>query len=245
MRLHSLSALLGMATVTIVATAPVQAAPSLYQVGSGVTSIQLDKTSLDALTSLGLKFDSAFGTVPPATGFGTGFAINPTSTDFIFSYDSTTQAFASVSGTIEHSGGIKFIVDQDKLTYPSPLEVGDFSVGFDNQGLFLRDTLTTGLRLFDLVPTSTPTFTDGMLNIPAFDVKVAQQFNDSLSAATLAGTDLGLTGSKLGTGKLVAKKVPEPSALLGLLAVTGTALAANRRRLSRKNIKLAVPPNSL
>ena len=238
MRLQSLSALLGMATVTIVATAPVQAAPSLYQVGSGVTSLQFNQSSLDALASLGLKFDSAFDTVSPATGFGLGFAINPNRTDFIFSYDSTTQAFAPVSGTTEHLGGIKFTVDQEKLTYPSPLEVGDFSVGFDDQGFFLRDTLTTGLRLFDLVPTSSLTFTDGTLTIPAFDVKVAKQFNDSLSAATLAGTDLGLTGSKLGTGKLVAKKVSEPSALLGLLAVTGTALVASRR-LGRKNSKLS------
>ncbi len=231
MRLHSLSALLGIATVAIVAAAPVQAAPSTYQVGSGTTSLQLDKAALDALTSLGLKFDSSFGTVPAATGFGLGFAINP-STDFRFSYDATTQAFAPVSGTIEHSGGIKFAVDEAKLSYPSSLEVGDFSIGFD-QGFFLRDTLTTGLRLFDLTPTGAPTLAEGILTVPGFDVKVAQQFNDSLSAATIAGTDLGLTGAKLGTAKLVAKKVPEPGVVLGLLAVTGTLLAAKGRRLNK------------
>ncbi|MCY7323806.1 MAG: hypothetical protein LH660_18890, partial [Phormidesmis sp. CAN_BIN36] len=89
MRLQSLSALLGMATITIVAVTPVQAAPSIYQVGSGTTSLQLDKAALDALASLGLTFDSSFGTVPAATGFGLGFAITP-STDFRFSYDATT-----------------------------------------------------------------------------------------------------------------------------------------------------------
>ena len=245
MRLNSLSALLGIAAVTIVGTSPVQAAPSLYKVNSGVTSLQLPQASLDALASLGLKFDSDLDTVSPAPGFGVGFAVN-SSTDFTFSYDSATQAFAPISGTIEHSGGIRFTVDQDKLNYPSPLEVGDFSVGFDDQGFFLRDTLTTGLRLFDIVPTGSLTLTDDTLTISEFDVKVAKQFNDSLSAATLAGTDLGLTGSKLGTAttKLVSKKVSEPGVVLGLLAVTATALAANRRRLSNKNFKLAAQPSS-
>ncbi len=231
MRLNSLSALLGLATVAIVAVAPAQAAPSTYQVGSGTTSLQLDKAALDALASLGLKFDSAFGSVPPATGFGLGFAINP-DTDFTFSYDATTQAFVPLGGTIEHSGGIKFAVDEAKLSYPSSLEVGDFSIGFD-KGFFLRDTLTTGLRLFDLVPTGNPTLSEGVLTVPGFDVKVAQQFNDSLSAATTAGTDLSLTGAKLGTAKLVAKKVPEPGVVFGLLAVTGTLLAAKGRRLNK------------
>lgn len=231
MRLHSLSALLGIATVAIVAVTPVQAAPSTYQIGSGTTSLQLDRATLDTLASLGLKFDSTFDTVPAATGFGLGFAIKP-NTDFTFSYDATTQGFAPISGTIEHSGGIKFAVDEAKLSYPSSLEIGDFSIGFD-QGFFLRDTLTTGLRLFDLISTGNPTLAEGVLTVPGFDVKVAQQFNDSLSAATIAGTDLGLTGVKVGTAKLVAKKVPEPGVMFGLLAVTGTLLAARGRRLNK------------
>lgn len=233
MRLNPFTALFGLATATVVAASPVQAAPVTYQIGSGTTSLRLDSTALSSLESLGLKFRNAFETTQAATGFDLGFGIKP-ETDFSFSFDSATQAFAPLSGTIQHSGGIGFEVDEQKLSLFSPLEIGDFEIGFDN-GFFLRDTLTTGLRLFDLVPTSAPTLAQGTLTVPAFEVRVAGEFNSALSNAALltpdasGNVDLGLTGVRLGTARLVAETVPEPGVVLGLLAAAGTAFIAKRR----------------
>lgn len=233
MRLSSFTFGFGMAaTAALVATAPATAA-ELYQIESGTTSLQVAPAALTLLQDLGLTFNTALNTVPAASGYEFGFAIVPPSADsstigstLTFRYDEPTQAFSEISGTIEHTGGLSFTVDEDKLSLLSPLQIGNFSIGYAN-GFYLADNLTVGgLVLFDLVPTSAPTFNSGRFSLTT-DVKVASAFNEVLTNAL--GVDPGLTGAVVGSAQVNAQAVPEPATVLGLLA-GGALLQASRRR---------------
>ena len=236
MRLNHLTVLLGLTTAAMVSTQlPVQAKISNYQIQSGTTSLSLDQ---NLLSSLGLNFSSAVDTTTPASGFDLGFSIIPPSsesgvlgTNFTFSYDDATSTFTPLSGTIEHSGSVVFDVDTTKLALLSPLEIGDFSI--DSDRFFVRDNFSTGLRLFDLQPNSTPVF-DGKNLVTSADVLFSQEFNDVLGNA--AGNDLNLTGVKVGQAQLNATAVPEPetNAAIAVLMTTG-AVAIKRRYALTKN----------
>jgi hypothetical protein len=236
MRFSAASVLFGVATVSIVAQAPAQAA-EFYTIQSGVTSLSVEPSVLTALSSVGLTFSGAFDTVAPASGFGLGFSIVPPSSDpavlgssFLFSYDQPTNTFGNFSGTIEHSGGLRFAVDESRLSLLSPLELGNFAIGFDD-GFKLSDNLTVGgLVLFDLIPTAAPTLNGSNFAVTT-SVRVSSAFNDLLTNS--AGTDLGLTGTVIGTAQINAQAVPEPATMLGLMA-GGAFLAANRRRKSSR-----------
>jgi hypothetical protein len=241
MRITPLSLLIGMAVA--VSTAPAQAASSLYRVESGTTSLSVDAAALELLESLGLSLGGTFDTVTPADGFAVGFDILPPSEDaavvgstFNFDFDTTTQAFAPVSGLIEHIGGLSFDVDTfDPTTNPdglalfSPLEIGDFSIGFDG-GFFITDNVTTGLPLFDLVVNAAPTLNQRQLQVSGVDVLVSSNFNALLSNAA-GSPDLGLTGAKIGTAQIdaSASKVPEPGTIAAIALAGGVALFSRRR----------------
>ncbi|NJN85148.1 MAG: PEP-CTERM sorting domain-containing protein [Leptolyngbyaceae cyanobacterium SL_7_1] len=241
MRIISLSLLVGVAIAA--STAPAQAASSLYRVESGTTSLSVDSAALELLESLGLSFSGTFDTVTPADGFAVGFEILSPSDDdavvgstFNFNFDTATQAFAPVSGLIEHIGGLSFDVDTfDPTTNPdglalfSPLEIGDFSIGFDG-GFFIADNVTTGLPLFDLVVNDAPSLDQRQLQVTGVDVLVSSNFNALLSNAA-GSTDLGLTGAKIGTAQIDANasKVPEPGTVVAI-ALAGAAAIFGRRR---------------
>lgn len=231
MQLNHLTVLLGFTTAAVVFTQPsVQAKVANYQIQSGTTSLSIDQ---NLLQSLGLDFTSEVDTTTPAAGFDFGFGIvAPSSdvlgTDFTFSYDDATSAFTPLSGTIEHTGSLVFDVDTTKLALLSPLEVGDFSIGFDSGNFFVRDTFSTGLRLFNLKTNSAPVF-NGKNLVAGTDVLFSQEFSDALGYA--AGYDLNLAGVKVGQAQISATAVPEPEAnsAIAVLMAAGAALAIKRR----------------
>jgi hypothetical protein len=242
MRINSASTVFGMTTVfgmitvAVVATVPPAQAAEQLDVQSGTTSLKLDSLALNVLRTLGLSLTGAPGTVPPASGFDAGFKILPPSSttavvgsSFSFSVDRATNTFSNFAGAIEHSGGLDFTVDEAKLSLLSPLQLGNFSIGFDN-GFFLADNLTVGgLVLFDLVPTSAPTLAGSSLTLQTA-VKVSAAFNDLLTNA--AGVDPGLTGATIGSARIDAEAVPEPMTVAGTF-VGGALLALGRRRAKR------------
>lgn len=244
MRTNLLVVFLGAAAS--LAVMPAAQAATLYQIASGTTSLSVDAAALDLLSGLGLTFSESFETVSPAEGFAFGFGILPTSedssvvgTDFTFTFDETTQAFAPVDGLIEHTGGFGFEVDSyDPVTNPdglalfSPLEIGDFSIGFDG-GFFITDNITTGIPLFDLVVNATPSLSDRDLQVSDVDVLVSAEFNDVLENAS-GNYELNLTGARIGSAQIDAKayKVPEPGTVLALVSVAGAVLAVRRRKLA-------------
>jgi hypothetical protein len=232
MRSTLLPAIFGLAAATtLVATLPARAA-DILTVQSGTTSLKVDPAALNALKGLGLIFDVPFNTGTPASGYDVGFPIllpNATGrgSSFSFSYDSATGVFNNFSGTIEHTGGLRFTVDTDKLSLLSPLEIGNFSIGYDN-GFFLADNLTVGgLPLFDLLPTTPPSLNGNSLTLNVA-VRVSSAFNGLLTNA--AGSDPGLTGAQIGTAQVSAQAVPEPATMVGLLAGGGLLLAGRQAR---------------
>ncbi len=232
MRIAPISALLGLtAFVAVSAPLSAQAAALTYQLDSGITSVNLD-TAL--LSSVGLTLTGAQEVGTPAPGFAVGFDILPRSTDpdilgtsFTFSFDSVTGAFAPLAGTIEHSGSVLFEV-APSLAQSSPLQVGDFSIGFED-GFFLRDEFSTGLRLFDLA-VGDLSLEDGELTVSKVDLLVSEQFSDALVAA---GAPAPINGVKVGSAQINAQasKVPEPGTLLAILAAASTALVLKRRQM--------------
>jgi hypothetical protein len=233
-------------TAATLAVMPSAQAATLYQVTSGVTSLNVDTAALDLLSGLGLTFSNSFETVTPAEGFAFGFEILPPTeddsfvgTNFTFTFDSATQAFAPVGGQIEHTGGLSFEVDAfDPITNPgglalfSPLEIGDFSIGFDG-GFFITDNITTGLPLFDLVVNAAPSLNGRTLQVASVDVLVSAEFNDVLENAS-GNFALDLTGARIGSAQINAEaaKVPEPGTVLALVSVAGALMAVRRRQLA-------------
>lgn len=235
MRLSHLSVIMGLTTATVFSTQlSVQAETRNYQFESGTTSLSLDASALDLLGSLGLTFNSASDLVSPATGFDFGFAILPPSSSFLgsnftFSYDGATSAFTPVSGTIEHSGRLSFDVDTDKLTLFSPLEIGNFSIEFED-GISIRDTFSTGLRLFDLALNSNPVLNGKNFQLANVDVKLSREFADVLTNYSDSELSEELAGTVIGKAQIDARTVPEPGSILAILTAASAALTMRRRR---------------
>lgn len=225
MRIHRLAVLMGLTTATVSFTPlSVKAATMTYQIQSGITSLSLD----ESLSPFGLSRKLDFDIIPPSNN------PNVVGTNFTFSYDDQTKAFTPVSGTIEHTGSVAFDVDQTKLALLSPFEFGDFSLGFDDAGFFLRDNVTTGLKLFDLQINNTPTFDGTNLLIEGADVLVSQDFDSLLDNA--AGSDLPLAGFKVAQAKVNATAVPEPETNIAvtLLVAAGMGITIKRRYQAKK-----------
>lgn len=230
MGINHLWVLLGITTAVVAAPFSVQAANLTGQIASGTTSVNLD---LDLLKSVGLTLKSASGTVTPASGFQVGFDILPPSGDsnilgsgFTFSYDDATKEFTPLSGTIEHSGSVLFDVDTTKLAVFSPLELGNFSIGYDG-GFSITDKFSTGLPLFDLALTSPPTFDGKNFQLANAELRVSQAFSDILD--NYSGTN-STKGLKVGTAQIDARTVPEPGSVVAILTAASLALGVGKRR---------------
>ncbi len=227
MRVYPIAILLGLTTAIAASTQlSVQAATMTYQIQSGTTTVSLDKATL---SPFGLSYKLDFDIIPPSNN------PNIVGTDFTFSYDDQTKAFTPLSGTIEHTGSVAFNVDTTKLALLSPLEIGDFSLEFDDAGYYLRDNVSTGQRLFDLKINNAPTFDGTNLLIEGADVAVSQDFETILDNA--AGYDVELAGFTVAQARVSANAtaVPEPGTNLAIMLVAaGTAVAIKRRHQAKK-----------
>ncbi len=199
------------------------ASAAIVEVGGGTTSVDLDLITLE---SVGLVLAGANSSGTPAPNFIVGFPINsrtggaiPTS----FTYDSAV--FEPFSGSLEHTGTVSFTSGANTLI------LGDFTIGYDS----LRIDGGTGASGF-FVESTTGAITDG-LDAVLFDISGPSPAT-SLSELTITGADLGtggavllvspelagllgnaaLTGAPIGSARVDALAIPEPSsAMLGLL----------------------------
>ncbi|MCL6754110.1 PEP-CTERM sorting domain-containing protein [Nostoc sp. CCCryo 231-06] len=235
MRNHIISGILAL-TTTVAISAPLsaQAQAKVYKIVDGYESIRFDTEALEELQSLGLSLASVQNTAVPAPGYtyGLGYVPSPVGNDYSFSYDEITQEFTSLSGTVDFTGSIFFNVDTDKLNLPPQLELGNLSaepaVDFN-----VKDTVTTGLPIFALVPTA-PVNVD--LNNQTVKLNFAalatQEFSDFL---VTAGASKPIAGLKLGDvqGDRTITPVPEPSTTLALLIAASSALAIRKRHRAK------------
>ena len=143
-----------------------------------------------------------------------------------------TSVLSPLNCTIVHVSSLLFDVDTEQLTLFSPLEIGNFSIGFDN-GFSIRDTFTTGLPLFDLAVNANPVLEDNKdLEIANVDVLLSQEFADLLT--NYVGSDLSeqLAGTVVGQAQISANvsKVPEPGSVVAILAAASSVVAFRRRQ---------------
>ncbi|AUB44006.1 hypothetical protein COO91_10220 (plasmid) [Nostoc flagelliforme CCNUN1] len=231
MRNYIFAGILGLTTAVAVSVPlSVQAQAKVYKFVDGYESIRFDTEALEELQSLGLSLASVQNTAVPALGYtyAVGYVPSPVGNDYSFSYDEITQEFTSLSGTVDFTGSIFFNVDTDKLNLPPQLELGNLSaepaVDFN-----VKDTVTTGLPIFALVPTA-PVNVDlnnqtVKLNFAAF---ATQEFSDFLVSA---GATKPIAGLKLGDvqGDRTITQVIEPSTALAVLMAASSALAVRKR----------------
>ncbi|MEL6763481.1 MAG: serine hydrolase, partial [Cyanobacteria bacterium J06607_6] len=177
--------------------------PGSFQVVSGATSLFLNFSLFE---SAGLVIQDATPTADPFSNqFQLGFEIAD-STDFQFE----SVPFTPMSGTIEHTGDISFLIGGDAL-----VTIGNFSIGFDGDrvsdtasGFFVADTLDNALVtdiLFDISVPSRLIVENDELTLADADLLLAPEFADALGLSEAAGTDVGDT-------RIDAEMVP----LLGL-----------------------------
>lgn len=213
-------AVFGVATAAAVAivSMPEQASAATFVLETGVTSVFLN---LPTLQTVGLNLTGATGIVPPVSSdFLVGFTITP-ATNFTFT---TAGGFAPISGTIEHSGSV---------TFNNALTVGNFSIGFDAtrargnaSGFFVRDTITTGVALFDVATPDSLSFSQDTLKLDLrADLLVSPELADVLG-------NTGLAGAEIGAASINGAAVPEPATMLGALAAGG--FLAVRRRMNKR-----------
>jgi hypothetical protein len=194
---------------------------------TGKTSVALD---LGLLANVGLVFEGVSDDVivPGHIEDSVAFRINSrTATDPLrpttFIYDSDN--FLPFSGTIEHQGSVFFEGD------PDPLEVGNFSIGFDDSrvvssttsGFFVESTVGLAAILFDIAPPTELTTSDSALTIGG-DLLVSPELAGVLGNEELIYVDVG--------DALVEGRVPVPTTL-ALLAVGLAAAGGIGRRPSR------------
>ena len=216
MRFSQFSAIIGCTTAAFFSIAPIRVeAATIYQVKSGVTSIDRDHEQI--LKSIGLNITGTNDTVTPVpSNYLVGFNITPAS-NFTFSDEG---GFTPLSGTVEHTGTVTF---NDQIT------VGNFSIGIEPgrtvsgaSGLVLKDTVSLNTILFDLSLPEPIAFDNQNLTIPDVKLLVSSEFANILEKPEL-------TGLFAGTARIDAEvaAVPEPDTVLAVLAV-GAALLATR-----------------
>ncbi|QFS50129.1 PEP-CTERM sorting domain-containing protein [Nostoc sphaeroides] len=232
---YIISGILGLTTTAaIFAPLSAHAEAKIYKVVSGYESIRFDTEALEELKSLGLSLASVQNTAVPAPGytFGIRNVPSPVGNDYTFSYDEITQEFITLSGTVDFTGSIFFNVDTDKLNLPAQLELGNLSVE-PAVDFNVKDTVTTGLPIFFLVPTA-PINVD--LNNQAvklkFEAFITQEFSDFF---VNAGASKPITGLKLADvqGDRTITQVPESSTTLALLIAASSALAMRKRHRAK------------
>jgi len=197
-------------------------------VTGGETSVALDDA---ALSQAGLSISSTSeevgaGALPGSVAFPIN-ARDAGTAATTFRYD-PDNFLADFSGTIEHSGTVRFTNDD--------LEAGDFTIGFDParvdtlggaaSGFFVESN--TGLTgpLFDLADPSTlePEFTS--LTVGG-DLLASPELAQTVIDAGLTTTDV--QGATVGQAQVNATAIPSPSAAVTALTLL-TPLALTRRR---------------
>ncbi|NEP53582.1 MAG: PEP-CTERM sorting domain-containing protein [Moorea sp. SIO3C2] len=244
---YPLSLLLGLtATIVLWAPLPAQAEFILYQETGGKESIRFDGDGRAVLESIGLSLDlgSIENTASPAPGFSFAFGLLPPSSDpsvrgstFSFLYDDETDVYIPLSGTEELFGSVFFDVDTTKLSLEPQLEIGDFSIAFDaNFDFFVTDTANTGLRLFDLDSSGSPSvdLTTQTSNLEDIELRISQEFSDFLVAAGASRPVAGLKIFEARGDRTFAEpsstEVPEPGSALALLTAASAAFGVGKRR---------------
>ncbi len=209
---------IALAAPALVLAAGTASAGNIVGVIGGQTNVLLDTETLSAV---GLDLSSVSDDVIAPGNLGddsVAFPINPRDGNLptTFSYD-PADFLGSFSGTIEHTGLVRFNADA--------VTVGDFTIGFDaaravgnNSGFFVESTNGIEAILFDIEAPSQLDPGEETLVIAA-NLLVSPEFAAFLGDETLTGADVG--------DALVEANVPAPAAA-ALLACGG--LAATRRR---------------
>ena len=251
--LPSLLSVTTAAIATVVISLPAQADFRSYRFVSGKESIRLDDEALNSLEDIGLELLMIDNLVPPATGFDFGWPVVPPATTpgdrgttFEFLYDEDLDIFLPTSGTIEFNGSFSFALDPTRFSLPSPLELGDLSVFFIEGDpnspfpfeFFATDTVTTNLPIMSVNTFEAPTvdLENRTWFLEPIELIFTQEFSDFLADAAItqeAADQVAslIPGLKIGEarGDRGFVPVPEPSTLLAILMVTGTALMGRKK----------------
>ncbi|MBD2203716.1 PEP-CTERM sorting domain-containing protein [Calothrix sp. FACHB-1219] len=243
------TAVLGLASVIALNTAlPVQAEPVTYIETGGKESLTFDPDGLAFLERIGLSLRSIKSTDTPAPGYDHAFDILPGSsnpkirgTNWVFSYDSKTGNYGTISGTTEFTGSIFFNVDQTKLNLPPVLQIGNFSASSEINTdpnipqpffVWITDTANTGLRVFTTVEPEFPNvdLENHTWSLEPVGVVITKEFSNFLIAAgatqSVAGVQVALARADR---EFVPVSVPEPSGILGILFTAGLGLIVKRK----------------
>lgn len=238
------------AIATITISLPAKAADfKPYRFVSGKESIRLDADALNSLKDIGLNISAVDNLVPPATGFDYGWPVVPPATNagdrgtnFEFLYDEET--FVPTSGTIEFNGSFSFDVDPTKYSLSSPLQLGELSVFFDeNFEFFATDTITTDIPILSVNTFEAPTIDleEQTWFLEPIELVFTPEFSDFLSnaartqetadqvASLIPGLKIGEARGDRGFVLIKTASVPEPSSILAILMVMGTALVAIKK----------------
>ncbi|BAG02592.1 PEP-CTERM sorting domain-containing protein [Microcystis aeruginosa] len=232
---------LTMISTVMLPSPSVQAEPVIYIETGGKESLSFDPDGLAVLESIGLSLASVENTDTPAQGYDYAFNILPPSsdpnirgTDWVFSYDQETGNYEVISGTTEFTGSIFFNVDQNKLSLPSVLEIGNFSASFQTNTnpdiplpflVFITDTLNTGLKVLSPIEPGLPNvdLNNNTWSLEPVPFLFTKEFSDFL---VKAGATQSVEGLQIAIGRadrsfvpLSTQSVPEPSSILGLLMV--------------------------
>lgn len=222
-----------------------------YRFVSGQESIRLDPDALNSLEDIGLTLSRTDNLVPPATGFDFAWPVVPPAanpgdrgTTFEFLFDEETDTFVPTSGTIEFNGAFSLEVDPTKFNLESPLKLGELSVFFDeNFEFFATDTVTTDLPILSVNTFEAPTIDleNGTWALEPIELIFTPEFSDFLVnvattqevadrvASLIPGLKLGEARGDRGFAPSEAASVPEPSSLLAIFMVMGTALVAIKK----------------
>jgi hypothetical protein len=242
--------IVGIATLSVSLPAKAEFMP--YRFVSGKESIRLDLDTINSLEAIGLTLSGIDELVPPATGYDFAWPVvhPPTAsgdrgTTFEFLFDEETDTFLPTSGTIEFNGSFFFEVDPTRYSLTSPLQLGELSVFFtDLFSFFAIDTITTNVPIMSVNTFGAPTVDveAGTWFLEPIELIFTQEFSDFLVDAALTqetadqvaslipGLKIGEARGDRGFVPLEVNSVPEPSSLVGILLVAGTACITKKRR---------------
>lgn len=251
MRNYHFSILLGLTTTVaaLFTPLPAQAEPKIYQNVSGQENFRLSQEFLDAMESIGLTLAEVDTPSVPVEGYDFAYKFIPPSSDpnvrgsnSFFTYDAETDEYFSLPGSNEEFvGSLIFDVDQDKLVLGPQVEIGDFSVEFDETGeVSITDTITTRVSVSTIfVP---PTFEpivdleNKTLTYEGVDAIATQEFSDFFEAAGATTSIAGLTVAegRLDRGfiEVSPTAVPETDVAPVILIGVGAAFALRKWRRS-------------
>ena len=220
MKFNPLIGLIGVATVSVLATSPARA--SVFVLQSGTTSINFGSNTLNSSIQFSPTTANAsilpLGSIPGST----------------LRFDVTGSTITLLDGNIQTNGG-STNVSFDASTFPdappasNPFTVGNFTIAASGNNLSVIDNLTQGLTLFD-VGNLSRTFNNGNLTLTG-QLQVSSELNNRLYVYSSYDPNYSSkTGVRIGTIQINATTfpdgnanpnvpVPEPSTIASVLAV--------------------------